>query len=197
MCNALFGFAEQECFNAGVERGALLAEALNARVFSSVWQVYRSAGAYLGGDVDQSRTLLMSALDDSAAHGIIGAKGFAQLAMVSREDDTRRQALERGREIVGTQSIGVSTLFFRFAIEACLIARDWDGLDAYLEELETYTREEPLPRSELYISRARVLSAWQRGDNGHLQRQALESLKVVAAQSGLIVASPQIVAALD
>ena len=31
----------------------------------------------------------MSALDDSAAHGIISAKGFAQLAMVSREDDTR------------------------------------------------------------------------------------------------------------
>ena len=70
--------------------------------------------------------------------------------------------------------------FNRYAIEACLAAKDWAGIERYAAALERSMAEEPVPMTDFLVARARALAAAGRGqkDPTELKRLLAEANRV-------------------
>ena len=112
-------------------------------------------------------------------YGELGSKSrasmaFGTLAEATDDAQERRVALEKGEQLLSS-AIGDTHLnFFRDAMEASLRAEEWHQVDRYARKLETLTHEEPMPWSDFFIARARVLAAFARIGN---QRETVRELR--------------------
>jgi len=96
------------------------------------------------------------------------------LAVVTADSTERQRLLDEGEAIIRSGSGAHGQLYFyRDAIEATLAASDWAEALRYAQALEEYTHEEPLPWSDLFIARARLLAAVGIGQGGDALCRAL------------------------
>jgi len=106
----------------------------------------------------------------------------------------RATALEEGEAVLAKGAVSHNFLFFnRLAIEACLAAQDWTGVERYAAALEKSMAAEPLPMTDFLIARARALAAAGRGQKDAAE---LERLLVAAKASGWKIVLPSLTAAL-
>jgi hypothetical protein len=106
--------------------------------------------------------------------------------------------LAEGEELLNGDCLGANYLwFYRHAMEVSLQARAWDDVERYATALEDYTRLEPLPWSDFYISRARTLAACGRGNYNDATAEDLLRLRDEAERVGLKVAIPALQEALS
>jgi class 3 adenylate cyclase/tetratricopeptide (TPR) repeat protein len=97
----------------------------------------------------------------------------------------RDHLLAEGQELLGRGAVGHNHLwFYRDAIEAMLVAGDAPGVLRYVELLDDYTRAEPLPWSELFAARGRVLVRAQ-GQVDDAVRSELGRVRSALLESGL------------
>jgi len=81
------------------------------------------------------------------------------LAVVTRDSEVRRVALEEGERLLQTGCVSHNYFwFYRDAMEAALSSGDWDRAERYAAALEVYTRPEPLPCTDFFIARGRALA---------------------------------------
>ena len=80
--------------------------------------------------------------------------------------------------------------YYRFAMEACLDAEEWQAVETYAQALEDYTSAEPLPWSDFFIARGRALAAFGHGKCDDATTQELKRLHEEAERMGLKVAIP-------
>jgi len=81
-------------------------------------------------------------------------------------------------------------------MDACLDSGEWDEVDRYADALEDFTRVEPLPWCDFFIARGRALSAYGRGQRDETTMEKLRRLHDEADRVGLMMALPEIDAAL-
>jgi hypothetical protein len=81
-------------------------------------------------------------------------------------------------------------------MEARLKPGDWHEVERYAAALEDFTRPEPLPWSDFFIARARVLAAYGRGKRDDATMQELTRLRDEAVRVGFIKALPALEKAL-
>ena len=81
-------------------------------------------------------------------------------------------------------------------MEVCLQMSEWDEVDRYARALQDYTHDEPLPRSDLFIARGRVLAAHGRGNRDQETMEELQRLRDKVERLGLKFALPALEAAL-
>ena len=86
--------------------------------------------------------------------------------------------------------------FYRDAIEALLSAGDGAGALEYVAALEDYTRAEPLPWSDLFATRGRLLAGAARGNLDDGRREDLVRIRTALHNAGLMAFLPPIEAAL-
>ena len=82
-------------------------------------------------------------------------------------------------------------------MEACLQIEAWDEVDRYAQALQDYTRPEPLPRSDYFIARGRVLAAHGRGDRDPATLAELQRLSTEALKNGLNLSLHSLAQALE
>ena len=88
-----------------------------------------------------------------------GPKVASALARAVEDSKTRAAVLTEGQEMLSRGAVGHNHLwFYRDAIEALLCAGDGAGALSYVSALEDYTRAEPLPWSDLFAKRGRILA---------------------------------------
>jgi hypothetical protein len=120
-------------------------------------------------------------------------------ALSRAEDDPVERAalLAEGKEILRRGAVGHNHLwFYRDAIEALLSAGD--GADAleYVAALEDFTQAEPLPWSDLFAARGRLLAGVARGNLDDGMREDLVRIQTALHNAGLMVWLPPVEAAL-
>ncbi len=145
----------------------------------------------------------LDALERSLAIAHETSVGFAApqilgvLAATTDDPSIRANALNEGEALLQKGSLSHNYLgFYRHAMEACLKPGDWHEVERYAAALEDYTRPEPLPWSDFFIARARVLAAYGRGKCDDATMQELKRLRDEAARIGLKTALPALDAAL-
>jgi class 3 adenylate cyclase/tetratricopeptide (TPR) repeat protein len=107
--------------------------------------------------IHSARTGAELALETSRA--LTGPWCLGILAFITDDEKERNAALDKGEALLSEHAVGHGHLYFyRYAIESSLNAREFDAADRYANLLEEFTRPEPLPWSNLVISRGRTLA---------------------------------------
>jgi hypothetical protein len=116
-----------------------------------------------------------------------GPSALGALALSTADAGERRAALEEGKTLLQSSSMGHNHFnFCEDGIDACLQAGDWDGVEWFARHLEDYTREEPLPFSDFIAARGRALADFGRGERGEDLAARLRQLSEQARSVGLL-----------
>jgi class 3 adenylate cyclase/tetratricopeptide (TPR) repeat protein len=126
-----------------------------------------------------------------------GPKVASALARAVEDAKTRAAVLTEGQEMLSRGAVGHNHLwFFRDAIEAVFSAGDGAGALIYVSALEDYTRAEPLPWSDLFAKRGRLLARALQGIDEDI-RAELTGIRSSLERAGLKPFLPAVIAALD
>jgi hypothetical protein len=102
--------------------------------------------------------------------------GWGLAAMAAQDAQERAAALAEGERLLAAGAVSHNFILFnRYAIEACLAAEDWGGVERYAAALERSMAEEPLPLTDFLVARARAIAAAGRGERNETQLRALLS----------------------
>jgi class 3 adenylate cyclase/tetratricopeptide (TPR) repeat protein len=123
--------------------------------------------------------------------GFLAPRILGYFAMLTDDPDARATALKDGEALLGKGSLGHNFLgFHRWAIDACHRAGDWAGIEHHARALENYTRAEPLPSSDYFISRGRALAAHGRARHDRDALREVLRMRDAADRIGLHAAVP-------
>jgi tetratricopeptide (TPR) repeat protein len=166
---------------------------IGARRFLQGCLLYQGKAALAEGRRQEALELLEEALAISRETGLgfHGPNVLGGLAQAAEDPSERRRALAEGEAIIGRGAVGHNHLrFYPDAIETALDLGDWDEAERYADALEAFTRPEPLPWSDFFIARGRVLAAIGRGRRDANSRLELERLCAEAGRLELLMALP-------
>jgi tetratricopeptide (TPR) repeat protein len=125
-----------------------------------------------------------------------GPKVTSALSRAVDDPQERAELLFEGKEMLQRGAVGHNHLwFYRDAIEALLVGGDSDGALEYVAALEDYTRAEPLPWSDLFCARGRLLAHAISGLDDTV-RSGLVQVRETLRISELILFIPAVDAAL-
>jgi predicted ATPase len=172
-------------------RGLELARQLGASRFFADNLAAIGEALALQGEVEEGVKYLerayRSALDSVPTH--IASFVLSVLARVTPDDTRRQQAITEGKCWLDRGSLGHNHLhFYQNLIDVSLNRNDPEGAAQYAQALDRFTQAEPLPWSDFYIARGRLLAEVQQQGvaAGHLQqaRQLLETARSMGLYVG-------------
>lgn len=190
---SLFALNELEACRAEIERGRELVGRLGAWRFETPCLLYLGKIALCEGRSNEATSVLRQAQEMTRRTGVefFGPAVQGALALALNRIDERRAALAEGEQQIALGCVGLNQLrFYPDAIDVALELSDWDEMDRYASQLEAYTRTEPLPWSDFFINRGRLLAAVGRGTHDHNQQSALSELLDQGERLGYMSAIP-------
>jgi hypothetical protein len=118
-------------------------------------------------------------------------------ATVVRNPGRQDWALRKGNAIL-KKGCGSHNyfLFYRDAINLCLLREDWRNALGYAASLEAYAAEQPTRWSDFQIAKARAMAAAGDGKKGDHRRE-LERLRRRAAAAGMAPEAAIITSAIE
>jgi class 3 adenylate cyclase/tetratricopeptide (TPR) repeat protein len=191
---------DADAANANVARILELARRIGARRFEAEAVVAQAAILALAGRRSEALDLTQRGVDAARHSGMqfLGPDLLGQLAILTDDDALRRRSLAEGEQLLRAGSVGHNHLRFnRHAIEASLNAEAWDEAERYAQALEDYTRPEPLPWAEFWISWGRALAAYGRDPRSPVGLDAVKCILDQAKRIGMLPAIPALQRAID
>ena len=165
-------------FEAGAESLAI-ARSLGARRFIAFGLMVQAQREATAGDPRASATIREANEIARETPAFVLPWGLGLAAIMARSDEERAAALAEGEEVLAAGALSHNFLYFnRYAIEACLVAKDWAGVERYAAALEHSMAEEPVPMTDFFVARARAIAAAGRG-----QKDATELKRLLAEAS--------------
>jgi hypothetical protein len=172
---------------------------LVARLGAPRWeQVYSwTTGVMLHGQGKRTAAVdaLLRAADIARRTGIgfFGPAIQGTLALAQHDPDRKRAALGEGEALIASGCVGHNQLhFYPAAIDASLELSDFDGADRYASALESFASAEPMPWTEFFVRRARMLAATGRGHHEASMSAELRDLLEQGETFGYATALPAI-----
>ena len=152
------------------------------------------------GDRREATKLCRKAMSISrqTGAGYCGPLILATLARATNDADERAKALSEGQQLLDEGC--VSHNYYEFYIdgmEGALERQEWKLVHRYADALEVFTRIEPLPRTDFFITRGRALSNFGSGSRDEESTQRLRNLRDEAELIGLKTALSAFDIALD
>lgn len=163
---ALAFLGDWEALEGAIEHCRGLVDRLGARRYEQIHS-WATGALLLGLDrrteaIESLRRALVAASKSGIA--FLGPSLHGMLALALAEPDERRAELAKGAAIIEGGCVGHNQLhFYPKAIEVALELADWDEAERWAGELESFARSEPLPWTEFFARRGRVLAAIGRG----------------------------------
>ena len=124
------------------------------------------------GRRDEALPLLRQSVEASRETSLTfsGPSALGALALTTDDPDERRRAIEEGEGLLRAGSLAHNHFrFYRDTIDAALRAEEWSEAERLAEALATFAAPEPLPWTDFYAARGRVLAAWGRGERDEPQ----------------------------
>ena len=151
-----------------LRRGLALTNRLGWNVAEAYFLSNLGNNAFLQGDRQEAFTLAKKSVDimRNSKTGMVfnGSTVLGTLALVTEDPNQSLAILEEAESLLASgDGVGRNLWFFEDAMKACLQMKEWDEVDRYAQELEDFTRPEPLPRCDFFIARSRVLADHGRG----------------------------------
>jgi len=184
---------------ASVDRAVDIARALGAMRFVAEGLAFRAELRRLAGRGAEARADIEEALAIGRQSGMtfIGPIILGTMARIVGDPALRRQAIAEAEALLAAGSACHNHLLFRQdAIDACLAAGEWDEAARLADDLAAYASAEPMPWSDFVAARGRALADVGAGVRTGELRRRLERLEAEGQRLGLLIALPEIRAAL-
>ena len=163
---ALYEMAEYAKAREHNARSLKITRQLGAPRFEAQALMYEGKLDRAQGRRDEAIKTLETALEmsEEVGHGFAGPRILSEMARNLVETGAKCAALAKGERMLEAGSVGHNHFFFYpDAIEVSLEIRDWDGVERYAAAFKDFTRSEPLPWSDFFMSRGRALAKWGQG----------------------------------
>ena len=170
------GLALENC-----SAGLAIARSLGARRFIAYYLMLQAQSEFEAGEPQAEKTIHEANEMARETPSFVLPWGLGLAAMIARNAEERASALDEGERVLAGGVVGHNIIFFnRWAIEACIAAKDWAGVQRYATALEQGLAEEPLPMSNFLVARARAIAAAGRGrkDETELRRLLGEANRI-------------------
>ena len=170
------------------EAGLALARSLGARRFEPLSLITMARVEFAAGDTQAAMVKLGNAIEISRETGasFTGPWVLGATASITRDPDAALALLDEAEALLNKGCLAHNYLwFYRDAMDVCLRYEQWPRLDQYIEALVSFTEAEPLPWSDFFIERARVLARYMRSEEKQSIQRQLESLHRRAHQLSL------------
>jgi class 3 adenylate cyclase/tetratricopeptide (TPR) repeat protein len=161
-CNVFRTTGEFRRAKLHAERALTLGRQLGAKRFEAVSLNDLAMVARAEASSAEVVDLLYRALAISRQTGLsfVGPWILGHLAVTTENPIERVAALTEGEEILRQGAVSHNHLwFFRYAIDASLNSRDWDGAERFCTALREYTRPEALPWADFFVRYGRAAGA--------------------------------------
>jgi hypothetical protein len=190
-----YELADYEALKSYLERLLRLVRQLGAKRFEA--QALGVEGRMLHdcGQRAEAETKLRGALAICREAGtqFCGPKVVGALSRMVEDPAESDSLLAEGKLMLERGTVGHNHLwFYRDAIEAKLAARDAEGALGYVRALENYTSAEPLPWSELFAARGRVLATALGGPKNEAVGAELGAIRASLERVGLAAFLPRV-----
>jgi class 3 adenylate cyclase/predicted ATPase len=143
-----------------------IAQTLGARRFIAYDLMIQANIEFLAGNPRAGRTVAeaIEIARQTPAYAFALPLGLGLAAMIACNADERASFLAEGERVVSEGTVSQNFLLFnRYAIEACLVAENWVGVERYAAALERSMAEEPVPMVDFLVARARAIAGANRG----------------------------------
>jgi len=183
----------------GSKRSTALARELGARRFEIEGTLHQGLALHGLGRVEEAVAALEQAAEwaRKEAPTYCGPWALAGLAYVRGDAGGGRAVLDEGEQLLARGAVSHNHFEFRMlAIEFLVAARDWPAVRHHAAALTAYTREEPLPWSDLVIARAEALAVGGRATRRSVDVDLLQELQQRAEAMGFATLLPGLRAAL-
>jgi tetratricopeptide (TPR) repeat protein len=158
-----------------------IARSLGARRFIAYNLMGKAHMEFQAGDPQAERTIREANEMARETPMFVLPWGLGLAAMIARNPEERAAALAEGERVLAAGAVSHSIIFFyRWAIDACLAAKDWKGAERYAAELEGSIAKEPLPMTDFLVARARAIAGAECGqkDEKELKRLLAEANRI-------------------
>jgi hypothetical protein len=158
-----------------------IARSLGARRFIGEGLILQAQSEFVAGDLQAGTTIREANEIARETPAYVLPWGLGLTAMMARNAEERAAALAEGERVLSAGAVSHNFIFFnRYAIEACLAAKDWMGVERYAAALERSMAEEPIPMADFLVARARATTAASRGqkDETELRRLLAEANRI-------------------
>ena len=171
------------------------ARRLEASLFVGIGLEYLARFLAQEGKQDEAESTIREALgtlrQSKSGMRFEGPRALGFLARVTTDEDERRAALSEGMALLESRLLSHNHLIFlRDVMELAIARSDWTSVRSYAEQLEHYTRDEPLPWSDFFIARGRVLANLESGGAVPSLMEEVTRLRQEAQSKKLAVALP-------
>jgi len=136
------------------------------------------------GDRREALALVREGLaaSEETSPRFVGPILYGLLGLIETERSAREAALAAGEALLAKGAGGHNHFWFRrYAIEAALQAEEWYAAEAHADALARRTAAEPLPYSDLIVTRGRILARMGRGIARDKDAGELAALRAKAA----------------
>ena len=158
-----------------------IARSLGARRFIAYGLLLQTQNEIAAGDPQASRTIREANEIARETPTFVLPWGLGLAAVIACNAEERAAALAEAERVLAAGAISHNFIYFnRYAIEACLAARDLKGVERYAAALESSTAEEPMPMTDFLVARARAIAAASCGqkDEAELGRLLTEADRI-------------------
>jgi class 3 adenylate cyclase/tetratricopeptide (TPR) repeat protein len=186
----LYEMADMDRAEAEFRRALDLARELGSIRYIPLYLAYLAKTRFFLGDRKAAMDLADEAVTINRDTGITYTNSLAlgALALVTDDAGVRDACLTEGMRLLHRDCPSHNYLWFlRDAMDACLQAANWDGVEEYARALAEFTRPEPLPWSDFHIARCRALA-----DRGNGRKSDIESLRKEAERLDLRLVLPSL-----
>ncbi len=119
----------------------------------------------------------------------VGAIAFGAKALLVSSKKERQSVLREGEQLLTPGAPSQNYLWFlRDAIEVSLLDRDPKQAAHFAQMLKSYTQQQPLPWSDIYIDMANIFTSDQHSTINGQQQESITNLRQNCQQAGLVAA---------
>ncbi|MCF6281281.1 MAG: AAA family ATPase [Candidatus Polarisedimenticolaceae bacterium] len=195
--NMLCYWGEREASQPQIEKGLALACKLGSRRYEAT--CLGQLGTLLGmnGFHAEAEKQFIRAYELTEESLRIGPSILGPWALTTRDDERRAWALKEGARLLAMGGVSHNQLIFlQCAIEVSLQQKKYAEVEHYVEALERYTAQEPLPWSDLIMARGRALALCGLGTLSDELPHTLQRLHDQVVEAGLKMILPPLENAL-
>lgn len=199
LCHIYSQTGEWESSRDQAERSLVLCRRLGARAWEPILLLWEALAQNGLGRRAEAKQLLTQAAEITAesAHAFNTARVYGALALLADDPAEREEMLTAGEAVLKEGTVSHNHFwFYQFAMKSTLQTGEWDRVEHYARALEDFTRPEPLPLTDFYISFGRALAAHGRGDRDKKNLLELEHLRDLAQNLRLKPNLPMLESAL-